>query len=573
MPGSFTRRILLCAMAAALPAVAAEPWLRLQTPDFELYTSAGEKKGRETIVHFEQVRAFFLKASPVKRAGEFPVRLVQFGTQKEFDPFRVNDSSIAFFTETPARDYIVMNDAATAATANSAAVAIHEYFHLVVRHSGLRIPVWLNEGWADVYSTLRPMGKETAIGDMIPGRVADLERHPWLSFNELTSVDQKSREYNEAARAGVFYAESWALAHMLYFAPEYEANFGKFVMALHQGHSSAEACQIAWGRTSAQVFADLHSYLERKKIFGRAYEIQLEKAQGDPTVAPVADYEGKLMLADLLGASNRRGEAQKVYEGLEAEQPGRPDVAMAMGYLALQNRDVAGVLKFFGKAFNAGEGDPQMCLRLAALMHETRQPPAKIILVLERALKSKPDYTDAAIELGIVQIDGRDFPAGISTLMAIPAVIPERAAAVYCALGLAHTVTGYLEQARGDLETCRKWSKTPLEKGVVERLAGFIDARGRDNADVHPGEKLQGVRGVARNIDCAADRKRLQVQVGDQLRSFDLPDPAAIETVQTHGGSLDFACGPLKGFAIGVIYAPPRSAMETSAGIVRTLEF
>jgi hypothetical protein len=279
------------------------------------------------------------------------------------------------------------------------------------------------------------------------------------------------------------------------------------------------------------------------------------------------------MLGDLYAASNRRGDAKKVYERLEAEQPGRPDVATSMGYLAMQNNDPQSVLRFFDRAFQAGETDPRMCFQLAVLMRASRLPPAKIVPVLERALKSRPDFTDASIELGIVRVDGRDFTGGIATLMAIPAVTPERAATVYCALGFAHTETGYLAEARGDLETCRKYAKTPQETGGADRLAGFIDGRAADDADVHPGEKLQRIRGVARSVDCSADRKRLQVQVGNEMKTFDLPGPRAIEMMRSHGGNFDFACGPLKEFPVGVEYAPPRSVIETSAGIVRSLEF
>src|SRR5271169_6832185 len=105
-------RVLICLIAVAVPSLSAEPWLRLTTPDFELYTSAGEKKGRETILHFEQVRAFFLKASPVKKTSEFPVRIIQFGTEKEFSRYSVNQIAAAYYTGTPARDYIVMSEAA-----------------------------------------------------------------------------------------------------------------------------------------------------------------------------------------------------------------------------------------------------------------------------------------------------------------------------------------------------------------------------------------------------------------------------------------------------------------------------
>ena len=40
-------------------APAAEQWLKLQSSHFELYTTAGEKKGREAVLYFEQVRDFF----------------------------------------------------------------------------------------------------------------------------------------------------------------------------------------------------------------------------------------------------------------------------------------------------------------------------------------------------------------------------------------------------------------------------------------------------------------------------------------------------------------------------------
>jgi hypothetical protein len=42
---------------------AADQWVKLATPNFELYTTAGEKKGREAILYFEQVRSFFLEAA------------------------------------------------------------------------------------------------------------------------------------------------------------------------------------------------------------------------------------------------------------------------------------------------------------------------------------------------------------------------------------------------------------------------------------------------------------------------------------------------------------------------------
>ena len=280
-------------------------------------------------------------------------------------------------------------------------VATHEYMHLIIQRSGLKIPAWLHEGWADVYSTLRPLGKETAIGDLLPGRIAELNSKAWLDFATLTSVDHRSAEYNEAGRAGIFYAESWALAHMLYLAPEYQQNFGKFVMALHQGKSASEACQIAWGRSSEKVFADLHAYFQRKQIFGRAFAMRLSKDQAEPAVAPLAEFDTQLALAELLALTNKKVEAQRAYEVLEKEQPGNAVVARSLGYLAGQRGDKEKARQYFEKAFDAGDADPDMCLQLALLERGAGQSASKTIPILERAVKARPDFADAQMQLGL----------------------------------------------------------------------------------------------------------------------------------------------------------------------------
>jgi hypothetical protein len=221
---------------AGLPAFAADHWLRIASPDFELLTTAGEKRGADTIRHLEQVRAFFLQASPVRSLGDFPLRIFQFDTAEQYEPYRQNAFTIAYFVATPASEYIVMGDRVSARQPDGAyGASIHEYMHLIVRHSGLKLPTWLNEGWADVFSTLRSMGKDTAVGDLLPDRIKSLETEQWLDFDALTSVNGQSPTYHEASRVGIFYAESWALAHMLYLSPEYKDNFGKFVVALNSG--------------------------------------------------------------------------------------------------------------------------------------------------------------------------------------------------------------------------------------------------------------------------------------------------------------------------------------------------
>lgn len=561
------RGAALILFAIAVPALAADQWIRVTTPEFELFTTAGEKKAKETIQHFEQVRQFFLKASPVRGPADFPVRIVEFGSNEQYQPFRPGGGTAAYFLATPARDYIVLGPEAS----GNYPVATHEYMHLIIRHSGLKIPIWLNEGWADVYSTLRPMGKETAVGDLLADRMQILTHTKWLDFNDLTSTTRDSPNYHEASRIGIFYAESWALTHMLYLSPDYKDNFGKFVMALHRGSSTAEACRIAYGRKPEQVFKDLQNYFERKKIYGRVFEAGMDDRAAAPAVSALTGFDARLMLADLMFALHKP-EAKEAYARLEAEQPDRPEVAHGLGNFALATQDRETARRYFEKAFDEGEADPLMCLQLALLDGFAKQPPEKIIPVLERALKSKPDYTEAKIRLGLAMVDARDFSGAISTLIAIPNVTPEQAPAVFCGLGYAYMGSGDIVAARQNAETCRKWAKKDGDVTQADRLLKLVDARSQPAASGHPADTLRRIAGIARYLQCSPEGDRLQIFAGDKLVAFDI---AAPETVETARRPPDFilACGALKQIPVTVEYAPPRSVVETSVGVVRRLVF
>ncbi len=96
------------------------------------------------------------------------------------------------------------------------------------------MPIWLNEGMAEVYSTLKRDGGQIRVGSVPQGRDILLWQKKWLPLAALVALARDSGEYNEKDRAGVFYAQSWLLTHMLMLSPEYgdrfsgEANYGEF---------------------------------------------------------------------------------------------------------------------------------------------------------------------------------------------------------------------------------------------------------------------------------------------------------------------------------------------------------
>ncbi|HVV44044.1 MAG TPA: hypothetical protein VHC72_02535, partial [Bryobacteraceae bacterium] len=204
---------------------------------------------------------------------------------------------------------------------------------------------------------------------------------------------------------------------------------------------------------------------------------------------------------------------------------------------------------------------------------QAKEPPAKVIPILERAVKSNPGFTEAKIELGMMQIDARNFSGAVSVLMSIPDIRPQQATLVFCGLAYADVQTGDLDNARKYADDCRKWAKTDADQRRAAPVLKFVEARSNPSADVRPGEKLQRVAGVARALECSPEGSRLQVVVGNKVAAFDFPEAAAVEMPAAPRTNFVLKCGPLNPVRIGVEFAPPRSAIETSMGIVRRLDY
>jgi tetratricopeptide (TPR) repeat protein len=590
-----TRALVLLAVWVGC-ASGAERWTRLTSPQFELYTTAGEKKGTETILYFEQVRSFFSHVVPAtNKAGETPVRIVLFRSETQFKPYAPSEVAAAYYQPGRDRDYIVMGDS----DPEHLHIAIHEYMHLIVQHSHLKLPLWMNEGLADVYSTLKPMGKKAMIGDLIPGDVQVLQNQKWMTFDALTQVDHQSQAYNEKNRAGTFYAESWALVHMLFLSPEYAPKFPAFLVAISSGKSAAEACQEAYGRSSAEVFKDLQMYFHRNRLFGATFNVSLSKSEEEAEASPIDALDSEIVLADILAASGKRDQANEAYRRLAAARPNDPDIPRAMGYLALQGNDREKTLEDFEAAFSKGGHDPQMCFDLALLEREKDRVSPKAVASLQRALEVKPDYLEARLELGLTQINMQKLSEALATLLAIKKVDGEHAPALFNALTFIYLRLQSPEEARKYANLALKWDRTEEDKRRTQDLLRYlnpaVDAPSPRSAPVNsdgerpalarrepaetvaeplpgkPVEKVDRIEGTARDIDCAG--KRLVIEAAGKSVSFEMPDPDKIFIRHQGAKVFDFTCGPQKPFPIAVEYVPAEREQPGIRGRVRTLEF
>ena len=247
------RTIVFYLFSGLLPA-ADTGWTLARTPHFEIYSHAGHREARQVLVWFERLRGFLEQQTGVNLDSRFPLRILVFGSKQEYAPFRPSPTADAYFGTSSGRDYIVLP------SADVDRLAAHEYWHFVARAGALRLPLWLSEGLAEFYSTVQLESQGGRMGVVPPLHVSLLRHDNWMRLPALLSVTVDSHLLRERETAGVFYAESWALAHMLKLSPAYAAGFNELMERMNSGMPSQQALEATYGRSADGIANDLRDW-------------------------------------------------------------------------------------------------------------------------------------------------------------------------------------------------------------------------------------------------------------------------------------------------------------------------
>ena len=278
-------------------------------------------------------------------------------------------------------DFIVMSDASS----EHYPVAVHEYTHLMIHQSGMEIPAWLNEGLAELYSSLEPRGVKILVGQVIPGRLQALRSDRWIPLAALLAVDHASPLYNEKSRAGMFYAESWALVHMLNLDPAYRPQLKSLVAALKENDPPA-AFARAYGKQVGEVEAALRTYFNSPTVHAQLFDVNVPKSVEAPEIEPAASFPARLALAELLANYRGRGDqARAAYDQLAKDYPDRWEVEEGLGQFAWQDRKLAEAARHFARAMELGCNNLPSLLLYARVLGYNNQPKDEVGVLLKAA--------------------------------------------------------------------------------------------------------------------------------------------------------------------------------------------
>ena len=465
---------IACLALPALALAAADPWLRITSSNFELFTTAGERTGRDLIRHFEQVRSFFLQAFGKRLRNSRPARLIVFRSAREYAAYRPNEFAAAFYQPGDRHDFIVMSSGSK----DHYPVAVHEFTHLMVHQSGANLPAWLNEGLAELYSNLEPAGAKILVGKVPPGRAQTLLNSQWIDLHTLLAVEHNSPYYNEKSRAGMFYSESWALVHMLNLNLAYRPRLSALVAALNEGDAE-QAFVTAYGKRIDNVQEDLRGYLKGNTINAAVFDIQLPKAVDAPEIETGASFPARLALAELL--ANYRGkldQARAAYQELAKDYPGKWEVEDGWARLNWRERKLEDAARHFARAAELGCTDPQVFLEHARILGYTGKA-AEAVAVLKRVTDLSPaplnGMDEFHFELGTLLVRTNSYGEALTELRAVQKVAPDARYRYFYNMAYAEYRLGQIAAAREHIAKAREYARKPEEKVSVDRLEQALE--------------------------------------------------------------------------------------------------
>ncbi|MEZ5404340.1 MAG: hypothetical protein R2729_31965 [Bryobacteraceae bacterium] len=601
---------LVAPLIIAAAARADDRWIRVTSPHFELYTPAGAGAAKAAIKHFEQVYGFFEKTlAGVPPAGK-RVRIIGFNREKDFREFEKYGWADAFYLPGNDRDYIVMKSLVESAYA----IAIHEYVHLLARRGGLKLPAWLSEGFADFFTTLRPMGKKIRIGEFEPGRYRQLMTNKWLPFEELTGASRESAYRNEKNRVGVFYAQSWALTHMVLMEDDYSPKWGEFLKAI-QEKPADEVFNTLYGKPLSGVEKDLRGYMNSGSYKVIIVDMKLEKLAEAPEVAGISEPEANLVLARVLTNSGRAADARPILEEVARSPALAAEAHELLGYLDLYANHDDAAIAHFQKAVAAGQPSASVHRDLGMLLWR-QQKHDEASASLQKFIDLQPAEIDVRLQLASLLMRNEKHGAALSVLVQARQVPAAKAYRFYHALAYAYIRLAAWDQARKAAESAGKYAKNPDDTAEARRLLTYLEKRDEyekvaarhpavppalaanlpaDEAEAAPKirrkplsaeeineegiletvppKELAVAEGAFEGLECREGGARVHVKTAAGTVVLAIDDPSRVNIVGKDAGTIDLQCGAQAGSpAVRAGYLAG-SAAEGVAGILRRLEF
>lgn len=624
------RLIVLGIIALFAPTAAArDKWISLRSPHFEAVSNAGEGRSRRLLNELEQFRRAFVKIFSLQNPDQVPVRVILFKNDGSFKPFKpLHDGKPAnvagFFQQGQDYDFIALD--AGRSSDQSLRTIFHEYIHLLTRNTPYPWPLWLREGIAEFYSTYQVRGSEVTLGAPIPHHVDLLRRRTPFSLEELFQIGYDSVEYNESGKQGLFYAQSWALTHLIMLGEKGARRplLTKFLHLIHAGEDPGTAFGKAFPTPLEELRRELIRYVNLKGVY--VLRVKLDDLEEDREIAAnrISEAEAKGHLADLLLHMDRLDEAEEMYRELLKSDAELPAAHEGLGLLAMRQGDHAKAQQHLKKAAAGDSANHLVHYYVGrSLLQEAgvfsgngvaAEDFDRLAGPLRRSIELMPAFADSYYLLALLHLQAaRGYEAGIELLQEGLRLSPQnehyrvlladlqlanrsweaaqatlRRLAASNNLGIrdsAESRLRYLEYMKREAEPANRGAANPLRSAVEGGLAAASDTAPSDRSDpssppAAPPPKptcfpdfvnvrtAAAIPGKLIRIDCEEAPIYVAMLNGKETRLISA-DPAQPALFSCDVRLRQFSCGPFEYDA--VVYLTPDLETDPETGALKVL--
>ncbi|WP_404421821.1 hypothetical protein [Nibricoccus sp. IMCC34717] len=194
-----------------------EGWIKITSPHFEVYAQNSESRARTILQKLEMVRQLLLDQQGVKETYKSELSFFVFDHQSSFErcvpESLLKKDPAGFFSALPDRARAVISPSVTWEWVNR--VVFHEYVHYLSEASGLNLPLWLEEGLAEIYSSADFSTGQIDYAQLTVEEARFLNRLERLPLRRMMSVRHNSPEYSDRPLQHSFYLHSKMAVHYL----------------------------------------------------------------------------------------------------------------------------------------------------------------------------------------------------------------------------------------------------------------------------------------------------------------------------------------------------------------------
>ena len=312
-------------------------------------------------------------------------------------------------------------------------VVFHEYAHQLM-NGNITAPIdpWLQEGFAEYFSSIEVDGKQARVGKIPDYDYQILQQMGMMKVADLLRVEQNSATYNESGdHRTTFYAESSMVVHYLYDNSLLPKLATFFTLKVDKGIPVEQAIQQSFGMSASQFDKELRNYVSSGRFRYYAIPSPADIVKANYTAKPFTQYDSSAVIADIhLHSMDYHDKAAAEFQEILKADPNNAAAARGLGYAYLQARNFDGAAEYFKRASQEDSKDPRIHYYSAMLM--SRQGSftdgsnlPDVLKELETAISLDPTFADAYALLAFAEARSGDFQKGLANMQKAVSLNPQ----------------------------------------------------------------------------------------------------------------------------------------------------